>query len=316
MRAPFDPLKTDVTQPNLRPALARSREETRVWALLRILARRAHTRPIVTPTAFEFDASGRLQQVAAEHAWIVARPDLQAGWFSRLPIAKAASELLDLYMPLCVGARSARLTLAHLGQSADGHVSTLSSASKFITGAADIRHTHRLRALFDAVLVGASTIAIDDPMLTTRLVKGANPARVILDPQARLPVHHTVFCDRAARTLVVIEQARRGPWPEHIETLGLPVTCGEFDLRQVLLRLRELGLARIFIEGGGVTIARFARARLLDHLQLAIAPVALGQGPAIDEVLTPHWLTQHALRLRSYKLGADTLLDAELRRIA
>ena len=74
------------------------------------------------------------------------------------------------------------MVVAHLGQSLDGRVATVTGSSRFVTGPEDVRHTHRLRALFDAVLVGARTACIDNPRLTTRLVPGRQPARVIVDP--------------------------------------------------------------------------------------------------------------------------------------
>ncbi|HEX4351381.1 MAG TPA: RibD family protein, partial [Polyangiales bacterium] len=228
--------------------------ETRVWSMLRQLADRARRGHAVRErTGLTLDRRGQLHEISEREALIVARPDLDVGWSAPARLDRGASQLLDLYMPLCVGAGSDCLILAHLGQSADGHVATFSGSSKFITGEADIEHTHRLRALFDAVLVGASTIAIDDPQLTTRLVAGRTPVRVVLDPTRRLPPHHTVFADRAARTLLVVDDASDRDRPGHVDVLAIRRRSdGEFDLAVLMERLRERGLRRVFIEGGGV----------------------------------------------------------------
>jgi diaminohydroxyphosphoribosylaminopyrimidine deaminase / 5-amino-6-(5-phosphoribosylamino)uracil reductase len=263
----------------------------------------------------DLDEHNRLHESAEHEAFVVARPDLEAGWSASHPFERAAAKLLDMYMPLCVGPRSPRLIVAHLGQSADGCVATFDGASKFITGAEDIKHNHRLRALCDAVLVGASTVAIDDPQLTTRLVPGKTPVRVVLDPNARLPAQHVLFRDRAAQTLVVVDSARRCSLPVHVTRLEVPRVAGAFDLREVVARLRGLGLNRIFVEGGAITIGHFLRAGLLDRLQLAVAPIQLGPAPT-PRAGAPSLRSLETLsrRVRRFQLGDDVLFDAELTR--
>src|SRR5512134_3304030 len=116
---------------------------------------------------------------------------------------EAVRALLDLYAPLCNAHVGRPLTVAHLGQSLDGHIATASGDSYYVTGPDNVRHLHRLRALSDAIVVGATTVARDDPQLTVRHVEGANPVRVVLDPSARLDASRRVFSDDAAPTLVV-----------------------------------------------------------------------------------------------------------------
>ena len=55
-----------------------------------------------------------------------------------------------------------------------------------------------LRALADAVVVGAGTVAADNPQLTTRLVSGPSPLRVVFDPERRLASTYRVFTDGSA----------------------------------------------------------------------------------------------------------------------
>ena len=74
---------------------------------------------------------------------------------------------------------------------------------RWVTGQENVLHMHRLRALCDAIVVGAGTVAADDPQLTTRLVTGANPLRVVLDPARRLTDRHRVFTDDEAETWYV-----------------------------------------------------------------------------------------------------------------
>ena len=240
------------------PAPVRIVAEDLAWRLLQALADRASRgAPVLDGAGVALDEQGRVRLCPPELGLIVVRPELERGWEQACPVDDPARELLDLYAPLCVGAFSRALVIGHLGQSLDGRVATVTGASRFVTGAEDLRHTHRLRALFDAVLVGAQTARADDPRLTTRLVPGRQPTRVVLDPQARLDPRLQLVSDGVAPTIIVSAQGSLGNaprWGSHVQVLALPCADGMLDPHAVLDALRARGLGRVFIEGGGVTI--------------------------------------------------------------
>src|SRR5262249_7951477 len=93
--------------------------------------------------------------------------------------------------------------IAQTGQSLDGRIATSTGHSKYINGQEGLDHLHRLRALVDAVVVGVGTAVADDPQLTVRRVSGPNPARIVLDPQGRLPGAARLLTDDGARRLVI-----------------------------------------------------------------------------------------------------------------
>lgn len=71
-----------------------------------------------------------------------------------------------------------------------------------------------MRALADAVLVGARTVLADDPQLTVRRCAGDNPSRIVIDPELSLTGRHGVFRDRAVPTLIVeVTRQRNGQTP-------------------------------------------------------------------------------------------------------
>lgn len=191
------------------------------------------------------------------------------------PAAPAAGDADPFYDP----ARRPVVTFAQMGQSIDGFVATRAGEGLGLTSPEDHLHLHRLRSLADAVVVGASTIVSDDPRLTVRLVPGANPVRVVLDPRARVPRHAGVFTDGAAPTLWIVgPQAPVQEPPERAELVRLPLAQGRFEPAAVVAALRERGLTRVLVEGGGTTVSAFWGAGALDHLYLTISPVFLGDG--------------------------------------
>jgi diaminohydroxyphosphoribosylaminopyrimidine deaminase/5-amino-6-(5-phosphoribosylamino)uracil reductase len=228
----------------------------------------------------------------------------------------AAEHLAALYVPLLDGAKGDGFVIAHVGQSLDGQIATRTGASRYITSGENLTHVHRLRALVDAVVVGASTVAFDDPQLTTRLVKGESPVRVVIDPNLRLPLDRRVFTDGAVKTLVVCADDAPGAHEKHPAELVLVARSdGSLPPGAIVAALRQRGLRRLFVEGGGVTVSRFIEARALDRLHVTIGPLFVGSGrpgivlPGIDRM-------DEALRpaTRRFELGPDVLFDCRLAR--
>jgi diaminohydroxyphosphoribosylaminopyrimidine deaminase / 5-amino-6-(5-phosphoribosylamino)uracil reductase len=308
-----------------RPSPIETVDENEAWRLLRALrecARRGESPD--RPLGLRLDGEGRLEEVGAEDAWLVTRPDLPEGWAPPGPAGRGAYgpgavDLLDLYMPLCVGSACHAMVIGHLAQTIDGRIATVNGVSRYITGDANLKHAHRMRALCDAVLVGARTVEHDDPFLTTRLVPGEHPTRVILDPRGRLRPDHRIFRDGTAPTLVV--RGRRharaaeppsSPEPpaEHASVVYVDEFEGRMPVEQILHELRERGLRRIFIEGGGVTVSRFLQAGALDRLHVAVAPLIMGSGrPAFSLPTIERLEDAMRLRWRSVRMGNDVLFD-------
>lgn len=213
----------------------------------------------------------------------------------------------SLYAPL----RAPAWRLGHLGQSLDGFVATAGGRLDAINGPENLDHLHRLRALADAVIVGAGTVAADDPRLTVRRVAGDSPVRVVLDPRGELRPDHRVFQDGAAPTLQVT--LAPGEAPGRAERLVVAERDGALSLPDLVERLAARGLKRLFVEGGGITVSRFLAAGLLDRLQLCVAPLLLGGGRR-GIALPPAETVAQALRpaCRCYAQGADVLFDLDL----
>lgn len=241
-------------------------------------------------------------------------PDVWENLLRREPANAACSALYD---PLLAPASAADgcFVLARIAQSLDGRIAAASGESRWISGKADLEHTHRLRALSDAIVVGAGTIRADDPQLTTREVTGPSPVRVILDPARRLGDHYRVFRDGPATLLAC---AAGAPGPERLgeaEIMPIAMDGGWIDLPALLLTLAGRGLHRIFVEGGGMTVSRFLVAGVVDRLHVTIAPLLMGGGiPAFAfpraDLLTDGMRFEWSV----HRLGDDLLVDVPLGR--
>lgn len=216
---------------------------------------------------------------------------------------------MSLYTPLAAPQPGRSRTIAQIGQSLDGRIATISGDARDISGPDGLAHLHRLRALADAVVIGVRTAIHDRPRLTVRLVPGPSPARVVIDPDARLPDDAPCLADDGCRRVII--QACIRNRPRGVEVIRLPRTEW-IDPADVRAALARAGFGTVLIEGGGITIARFLEARVLTRLHVAVAPLIIGSG-------APALTTRPIDRLRDayrpptaiYGLGAEVLFDCD-----
>jgi len=153
-----------------------------------------------------------------------------------------------------------------------------------VTGAEAQRESHRLRAGFDAVMVGSGTVRADDPRLTPRLVPPGRvlPRRLLLDAEGTLPSDAAVFSDsERAPVHVFVAEGVSEASIERLEQAGahvhpVPGTETGLDLDAVLAVCWEIGIHSILCEGGARLAASLLRERRVQRLYLFVAPVTFG----------------------------------------
>lgn len=205
------------------------------------------------------------------------------------------------------------MVVGQFGQSIDARIATQTGHSRYINGAAGLAHLHRLRALVDAVVAGIGTALADDPQLTVRHVAGPNPARIVIDPNGRLPNSARLLNDDGVRRMVITRAETQTSLPAGVEHLPLPSVRGQLAPQAILAALAERGFRRILIEGGADTVSRFLGAGCLDRLHVVIAPIIIGAGRS-SVTLPPIARVEQALRapMRVHTLGEEVLLDCDL----
>lgn len=200
---------------------------------------------------------------------------LRQGWLD-----SEALGLLLIYLPLCFAPLWARqlgraLAFGHLAQTLDGKIACSNGDSKWIGGPGNLVHAHRMRALADAVLIGAQTLTADQPSLNVRHVSGPDPVRVVLG--TALDVAPLVA--RAPSRILVAGSLAAGTAGADVLDLERG-TDGRFTSAAILESLYRQGLTSVYVEGGAYTLNRFIEDGALDVIQVHIAPLIVGDGRA------------------------------------
>jgi len=171
----------------------------------------------------------------------------------------------------------------------DGKLATNTRDSHFVTGQDAHVYSHYLRKIHDGILVGIGTVLDDDPELTTRLVDGKNPIRIVLDCKARIPLHAKVLRGDAKTLLVTGDNADPGKCGKlqnmrNIELVTLPCTEGKINIHSLVQSLYEHGLTSVLVEGGSEVLGSFLDAGTADRVYAFIAPKLAGGRNALPAI--------------------------------
>jgi GTP cyclohydrolase II len=203
-------------------------------------------------------------------------------------------------------------------QTVDGRIATRGGDARWISGEAERRISHGLRAACDAVLVGVGTAILDDPQLTVRMVPGPSPLRVVLDSTLRLPSTARVLDDRAGSVVITTELSSEADRAA-LRTRAVRVHVVEAGPRGVALAsalrtLRALGVSSLLVEGGARVITSFFVEKLVDRLVVGIAPTIMGTGiEAVGDLGVARVAESVHLTNRSvHQAGGDLLVAADV----
>lgn len=137
---------------------------------------------------------------------------------------------------------------------------------------------HHERAMVDAIVVGANTVRIDNPSLTTRHWSGNSPLRVIMDQNLSLPSDSKVLTD-GGNTLIYNNKK---------ECIEGCVEWAKLDTTQPETWLRDLyrrGITSVMVEGGANLLQQMIDARAWNEMRIEVSPSNLGKGikaPAVN----------------------------------
>jgi diaminohydroxyphosphoribosylaminopyrimidine deaminase / 5-amino-6-(5-phosphoribosylamino)uracil reductase len=207
-------------------------------------------------------------------------------------------------------------------QTIDGRIATKTGHSQWISGEKSRRFAHRLRSLYDAILVGSGTVLKDDPELTVRHVKGKNPLRIVLDPALEILLDAKILQNQdQARTMIVTKTSASPEKCAQIRAMGVELLPFDdrqsnlFDLKDLFAYLGKQKISSLLVEGGSGIITSVLREGLADRVVAIIAPKIIGDG--LNTVGDLGILNMGAARgltfKKVYRSGPDVILDGRMK---
>lgn len=220
-------------------------------------------------------------------------------------IEKKIKEIGQILLPILMLKK--KFYIGQIGQSLDGKIALLNGNSHYINDKNSISYLHSLRSICDAVVVGVNTIRKDDPLLTTRAIKGPNPQRIIIDPSLKLTNKYKVFKDGMPN--IIFTHSKLNKKFNNTQIYKLP----ERNFTNLIYQnINRLGYKLVLVEGGSKTISKFLENRLLNIMQFIIAPTIIGSG--INSInIEPITNLKNVIRTKNniYKFGKEIIVSLE-----
>ena len=218
--------------------------------------------------------------------------------------------LMESYLQIIFNKSKYPYIFGHLAQTLDGYIATESGESRYISSNDNLEHLHMLRAISDVVLVGSNTVKFDNPKLTTRLVKGPNPMRVVIDKNDIIKNSCNLLKNIDRKGFKVVSDKLK---PNGKNIFSLPLKKDEFRIVDIISLLKSLGNKIIFIEGGGNIISHFYRKKFLNRLHLCISPILIGRGINSFIIDKDVKINEAKMKKINYiKMGKDILCNIKL----
>ena len=190
---------------------------------------------------------------------------------SKINISKFYQSILNILLPIL--RKNKKLVIAQIGQSIDGRIALNNGNSHYINNPKSIIYLHCLRSISDAIIVGSNTIKKDDPLLTTRKIKGTNPKRIIIDGSLSLNNKYKIFND--GNKNIIFTKSNKNIRLNNSTIIRLKE---KNFTKNFITQIKKLKYKNILVEGGSKTISELINNKYIDILQFMIAPILIGSG--------------------------------------
>ncbi len=190
---------------------------------------------------------------------------------SKISISKYYQSILNILLPIL--RKNKKLVIAQIGQSIDGRIALNNGNSHYINNPKSIVYLHCLRSISDAIIVGSNTIKKDNPLLTTRKIKGTNPKRIIIDGSLSLNNKYKIFND--GNENIIFTKSNKNIRLNNSTIIRLKE---KNFTKNLITQIKKLKYKNILVEGGSKTISELINNKYIDILQFMIAPILIGSG--------------------------------------
>jgi diaminohydroxyphosphoribosylaminopyrimidine deaminase/5-amino-6-(5-phosphoribosylamino)uracil reductase len=205
-----------------------------------------------------------------------------------------------------------------VAQSLDGKIATSTGDSKWITSDKARAFAHRLRADYDAIMVGVNTILRDNPSLSAWFSQ-KQPIKIVVDSQLSTPQDANIF-SKDSRVIIATLPVKSGQETENRKILApkakileVKEKAGQVNLKDMMKKLARMEITNILVEGGGTLIGSLFDELLVDKVLFFMSPKIIGGKEAISSVMGKGILRiEKAVKLKEVKLrriGDDFLVE-------
>ena len=164
--------------------------------------------------------------------------------------------------------------------SIDGKINAAGKRRTMLTGDAAQLDVQKLRLQNQAILIGANTLRIDNPLLTVRIKNLPHPPiRIVLTKDAN-QLDFTSQLFKARGQIWLLSETKL------TQKVGENVCCytaSKWTPAKVVQLLAEHEIQSLLVEGGSNIQAQFVAADLVDEIVAYVAPIVLG-GTALPAV--------------------------------
>lgn len=155
----------------------------------------------------------------------------------------------------------------------DGYIGQ-EGKSLWLTNKISQLNVHLTRTQVDAIMIGTTTAVIDNPQLTTRLIDGRSPLRIVLDREGRIPSESHVLTDKNPSWIFTT----LSDYPHDALRRVFVLPRGSWELSHILQLLWQQGVCRLMIEGGASLLTSLIKAQLWDQCHLYQSSQKLNAG--------------------------------------
>ena len=140
-----------------------------------------------------------------------------------------------------------------------------------------------MRNNHDSILTSVNTIINDNPRLTCRIhgLENNSPPRIILDKKLKIPTTSNIIeSAKKYRTIIFFSKINKKKIKilKSLKVKLIQISLnddGNFDLKNILYKVKLLGFSRIFLESGLKLATNFLKKNLVDDFQLFISNKSL-----------------------------------------
>lgn len=167
----------------------------------------------------------------------------------------------------------------------DGYIADYNSKSKWITNDKARKIGKSLREEVDGILVGVNTVLRDNPRLDR---EREHPPRkkikkIVIDPLGKVPLNFNLF--KKGEIIWILKEDLKKDVPENVKILNLPLKEGIFQIKEILMKLKDMGINSLLVEGGSKTASLFLKSKMVQEVVLFYGSKILGGGiPALKDV--------------------------------